>query len=1662
MMISTPHEQLPDVFVNTVPLAHVFERVIQKVYTDLLNLSEVLPNIQDHERKKQLLRFALSSRQLIAKLLVVLRWAKQGKSVQTLQNIHAFIESQDAQIAQVADNLFKLHGELKGAREPTYDVLTAIDVLTTGKYQRLPSIIKKSIVPPAPLTQLEKDETLSRLEEVMSTRLLCDEILPAAFRRSLKIERGRVNFTAEDEFLVSLTLDGNNLSLPWKIVDMRILVKPGGDDSIPMALQAPQVQALGTYAQQKLQPRELEKEGGSMTKKRRKRWPLVDLYDYLHHFCQLYQLEILRAQAEHLSRTRWKDEIRVEYLTQDAVRPVLRVHYWTHQSSQRNPGATTEIGHILEISVVTSPRLASKPSTPLDRKAVGVVDPMVVRAYTLGQEESIGKGWRLAVRCLAVHNVVSAVPQLPQVKGPARKTEVELEDPRTGKPVDITCPPSNIDLERLLLRAAEVQAYVVMHRLREILLGTTHESATTTTRQPARHPSLPSSARHTPAPFLPPSVSSPFLNRKRRRLDSQILDAEIVRSRRGTSIASELESVAGSVVRARARKRTSSFRDEDLVLVGGGRVESGEVCSLLVRLRVGRRRKVLRVTVDTRTGKVVVVQADGAGAETVETGRVEEELVSLRKVERSINAGLENVLDAVMDLRFASMIQDVRVVGNCLGFRAVSSLPLKPEELSKIASPLPSYIVFLRFTQSGEDHYLAIAAIDDDEVAFASEDPQTAKQQQLKQVQRAPKSTDNEAYYKVWLVSTRLSDQPNLYVIDQVTPISHSAIESGTVGRAVVLVREDERARKRGRCRRCTIGAALGIGKGGTARRRCTHGHDTPAEDNEATNDSVDTSALKWSNLDVEVLSKIEDIARAKVAFTKISRNLKRCGLQYEYVMKGMPAPVHPSRLIVPECDVTGLDSACSIAPTEFSLDSSSARWRRSTTAFVDDEVAVVNASEEKVPSGMQCPFGSFYLYLRKEKHLVSVDTMNPMMEDGDAELTAAHVRSLAMRTSVLSGSEGGSWETKLCLIGKVRLRMEILPGNLTSEIVKAGMERVKPPSRSGSWHFGYDEKGKVVSFIFGGVDDEDCRKLVAEWRCIYMVEHLAGQLGSGELMTGIDSVEYDLLTLTIHYSKLQTLRIHWEESSVGRSGEHDGRYVVAISALQKEEDSVEPLGVFIEELLNDCRSIRNVMEILQRTSGLMASLGRIEKSINTSCTPWPQQQPSAEFQVLVDAASLSGRSAPVHRIASVIPRSCTHFRLQLRSPDADANESPTGSLRYALDVTMLPGGALSVFDAAYSSFCANTLGMYPNTLLAGYVNIQYDSGIIPIPFFASDEGRAGSSKGGIDLHVLGQIEKILRRDEKMKGTLEGAQRYFLPFPHGAIFHASMLEELLEIVENHLVLLSTVSWLEAFLASVRGKALNIKMKRLELSFTTADSFGVQLLPVATREWKFELKPPSTSNSSMSEIDSARLASYLEVKSRSVSSGTNMRSVLQAIASIFLLPEALLRVLGQIAKLETDPPQQNRVEWCIVSPAEAFNYLPAPGQAAFTVDFDLGRISMLLKFSKRDGSESAIVPLRYNYKTGVFGIWRSNRSLGSSGGGALYNDWTAEHERTDFLAQVIGNNMNSADAAASNAKILEKVLCKASLSQGDVGDRHPLYLIVRYCETQQIAALQNLV
>ena len=70
-------------------------------------------------------------------------------------------------------------------RLPAFSIPSAVDVLTTGTFPRLPTCIKDRIVPPDPITPEEKRHTLMRLNQIIEHRLVTSE-LPKHMRK-LKI-----------------------------------------------------------------------------------------------------------------------------------------------------------------------------------------------------------------------------------------------------------------------------------------------------------------------------------------------------------------------------------------------------------------------------------------------------------------------------------------------------------------------------------------------------------------------------------------------------------------------------------------------------------------------------------------------------------------------------------------------------------------------------------------------------------------------------------------------------------------------------------------------------------------------------------------------------------------------------------------------------------------------------------------------------------------------------------------------------------------------------------------------------------------------------------------------------------------------------------------------------------------------------------------------------------------------------------------------------------------------------------------------------------------------------------------------------------------------------------------------------------------------------------
>lgn len=59
-----------------------------------------------------------------------------------VQNIMAFLSNQNKVFQDTVDYLHKIHTELPAARVRNYDIPTAVDILTSGTYLRMPSKMK--------------------------------------------------------------------------------------------------------------------------------------------------------------------------------------------------------------------------------------------------------------------------------------------------------------------------------------------------------------------------------------------------------------------------------------------------------------------------------------------------------------------------------------------------------------------------------------------------------------------------------------------------------------------------------------------------------------------------------------------------------------------------------------------------------------------------------------------------------------------------------------------------------------------------------------------------------------------------------------------------------------------------------------------------------------------------------------------------------------------------------------------------------------------------------------------------------------------------------------------------------------------------------------------------------------------------------------------------------------------------------------------------------------------------------------------------------------------------------------------------------------------------------------------------------------------------------
>lgn len=319
--------------------------------------------------------------------------------IQYCQQLASTLSSHDTCFTQAADSLFFMHEGLQQARAPVYDVPSAVEVLLTGTYERLPKCIE-DVGMQNTLNEDQRKPALKKLDTLVRSKLL-EVSLPKEISE-VKVSEGTALLRVDGEFKVLVTLGYRGHLSMWRILHMELLV---GERSGPIKLEELRRHALGDDLERRMAAAEN---------------PFMTLYSVLHELCVALIMDTVIRQVQALRQGRWRDAIRFELISDGTMG-----HGGNAGSSQLNQDGETDTPGL------RTPGLKIIYWLDLD-KSSGIPDsgscPFI----------KIEPGPDLQIKCLHSTFVI---------------------DPLTGKEADFSLDQSCIDVEKLLLRAISCNRY---------------------------------------------------------------------------------------------------------------------------------------------------------------------------------------------------------------------------------------------------------------------------------------------------------------------------------------------------------------------------------------------------------------------------------------------------------------------------------------------------------------------------------------------------------------------------------------------------------------------------------------------------------------------------------------------------------------------------------------------------------------------------------------------------------------------------------------------------------------------------------------------------------------------------------------------------------------------------------------------------------------------------------------------------------------------------------------------------------------------------------------------------------------------------------------------------------------------------------------------------
>uniref|UniRef100_A0A1J3HVG8 Mediator of RNA polymerase II transcription subunit 14 n=1 Tax=Noccaea caerulescens TaxID=107243 RepID=A0A1J3HVG8_NOCCA len=358
---------------QTVDFSALVGRAAEDSFLSLKELVEKAKSteLSDTDKKISLLKYVVKSQQRMLRLNALAKWCKQVPLINYCQDLGSTLAAHDICFTQAADSLFFMHEGLQQARAPVYDVPSAVEILLTGSYQRLPKCLDDVGMQPS-LDEHQQKPALRKLEVLVRSKLL-ETALPKEITE-VKVSKGTVTLSVDGEFKVLITLGYRGHLSMWRILHLDLLV---GEKSGPIKLEVTRRHILGDDLERRMSVAEN---------------PFTILYAVLHELCVAVVMDTVIRQVRALLQGRWKDAIRFDLISDTSTTPVnqegeadsvslrtpgVKLIYWSDSDKNSGPFIKIEPGSDLQIkcshsTFVIDPLTGKEAEFSLDQSCIDV------------------------------------------------------------------------------------------------------------------------------------------------------------------------------------------------------------------------------------------------------------------------------------------------------------------------------------------------------------------------------------------------------------------------------------------------------------------------------------------------------------------------------------------------------------------------------------------------------------------------------------------------------------------------------------------------------------------------------------------------------------------------------------------------------------------------------------------------------------------------------------------------------------------------------------------------------------------------------------------------------------------------------------------------------------------------------------------------------------------------------------------------------------------------------------------------------------------------------------------------------------------------------------------------------------------------------------------